>query len=152
MIETIENGMGLAQVRGILNRLIERVNELDSVSGSYDDLENRPAINGVTLTSQTTFDDFTIPASRIDDYGTFKAEIRALAEETAAGAAAASVRTKLDRNFNTLQPREYELSGSMLVVIGDDKGNAYKTTLGDLIDYLKHEVLKLNDQYLRVIK
>ena len=123
MIETIENGMGLAQVRGILNRLIERVNELDSVSGSYDDLENRPAINGVTLTSQTTFADFTIPASRIDDYGTFKAEIRALAEETAAGAAAASVRTKLDGNFNTLQPREYELSGSMLVVIGDDKGN-----------------------------
>ena len=56
MIETIENGMGLAQVRGILNRLIERVNELDSVSGSYDDLENRPAINGVTLTSETTFD------------------------------------------------------------------------------------------------
>ena len=95
MIETIENGMELAQVRGILNRLIERVNELDSVSGSYDDLENRPAINGVTLTSETTFDDFTIPASRIDDYGTFKAEIRALAEETAAGAAAASVRTKL---------------------------------------------------------
>ena len=152
MIETIENGMGLAQVRGILNRLIERVNELDSVSGSYDDLENRPAINGVTLTSETTFDEFTIPASRIDDYGTFKAEIRALAEETAAGAAAASVRTKLDGNFNTLQPREYELSGSMLVVIGDDKGNAYKTTLGDLIDYLKREVLKLNDQYLRVIK
>ena len=148
MIETIENGMELAQVRGILNRLIERVNEL----GSYDDLENRPAINGVTLTSETTFDEFTIPASRIDDYGTFKAEIRALAEETAAGAAAASVRTKLDGNFNTLQPREYELSGSMLVVIGDDKGNAYKTTLGDLIDYLKHEVLKLNDQYLRVIK
>ena len=152
MIETIENGMELAQVRGILNRLIERVNELDSVSGSYDDLENRPAINGVTLTSRTTFNDFTIPASRIDDYETFKAEIRSLAEETAGGAAEESVRTKLDGDFTTLQPREYELDDTMLVVIGDDKGNAYKTTLGDLIDYLKHEVLKLNDQYLRVIK
>ena len=90
MIENIENGMELTYVREILNRLIDRVNELENVSGSYDDLENRPAINGVTLTSRTTFNDFTIPASRIDDYGTFKAEIRALSEETAAGAAAAS--------------------------------------------------------------
>ncbi len=152
MIETIENGMGLAQVRGILNRLIERVNELDSVSGSYDDLENRPAINGVTLTSQTSVQDLQIPASSLVGYGDLIAQAQQAAAQTAESTAQTTARAKLDGDLTKLQPREYELSGSMLVVIGDDKGNAYKTTLGDLIDYLKHEVLKLNDQYLRVIK
>ena len=34
MIENIENGMELTYVREILNRLIDRVNELENVSGS----------------------------------------------------------------------------------------------------------------------
>ena len=145
MIETISNGMDLARVREILNRLIERVNELERVTNSYDDLENRPAINGVTLTSQTSVQDLQIPASSLVGYSDLIAQAQQAAAQTTA-------RAKLDGDLTKLQPREYELATSMLVVIGDDKGNAYKTTLGDLIDYLKHEVLKLNDQYLRVIK
>ena len=133
MIETISNGMDLARVRKILNRLIERVNELERVTNSYDDLENRPAINGVTLTSQTSVQDLQIPASSLVGYSDLIAQAQQAAAQTAESTAQTTARAKL-------------------VVIGDDKGNAYKTTLGDLIDYLKHEVLKLNDQYLRVIK
>lgn len=152
MIETISNGMDLARVREILNRLIERVNELERVTNSYDDLENRPAINGVTLTSQTSVQDLQIPASSLVGYGDLIAQAQQAAAQTAESTAQTTTRAKLDGDLTKLQPREYELATSMLVVIGDDKGNAYKTTLGDLIDYLKHEVLKLNDQYLRVIK
>ena len=152
MIETISNGMDLARVREILNRLIERVNELERVTNSYDDLENRPAINGVTLTSQTSVQDLQIPASSLVGYSDLIAQVQQAAAQTAESTAQTTARAKLDGDLTKLQPREYELATSMLVVIGDDKGNAYKTTLGDLIDYLKHEVLKLNDQYLRVIK
>ncbi len=152
MIETISNGMDLARVREILNRLIERVNELERVTNSYDDLENRPAINGVTLTSQTSVQDLQIPASSLVGYSDLIAQAQQAASQTAESTAQTEVRAKLDGDFTKLPQREYELATSMLVVIGDDKGNAYKTTLGDLIDYLKHEVLKLNDQYLRVIK
>ena len=152
MIETISNGMDLARVREILNRLIERVNELERVTNSYDDLENRPAINGVTLTSQTSVQDLQIPASSLVGYSDLIAQAQQAAAQTAESTAQTTTRAKLDGDLTKLQPREYELATSMLVVIGDDKGNAYKTTLGDLIDYLKHEVLKLNDQYLRVIK
>ena len=152
MIETIDNGMDLAVVRDILNRLIERVNELERVTNSYDDLENRPAINGVTLTSQTSVQDLQIPASSLVGYSDLIAQAQQAAAQTAESTAQTTARAKLDGDLTKLQPREYELATSMLVVIGDDKGNAYKTTLGDLIDYLKHEVLKLNDQYLRVIK
>ena len=152
MIETISNGMDLARVREILNRLIERVNELERVTNSYDDLENRPAINGVTLTSQTSVQDLQIPASSLVGYSDLIAQAQQAAAQTAESTAQTTTRAKLDGDLTKLQPREYELAASMLVVIGDDKGNAYKTTLCDLIDYLKHEVLKLNDQYLRVIK
>ena len=152
MIETIENGMGLAVVRDILNRLIERVNELERVTNSYDDLDNRPAIGGVTLTSQTSLQDLRIPASALVGYNDLIAQAQQAAAQTAESTAQTEARAKLDGDLTKLPQREYELAASMLVVIGDDKGNAYKTTLGDLLDYLKHEVLKLNDQYLRVIK
>lgn len=152
MIETIDNGMDLAVVRDILNRLIERVNELERVTNSYDDLDNRPAIGGVTLTSQTSVQDLRIPASALVGYSDLIAQAQQAAAQTAESTAQTTARAKLDGDFTTLQPREYELGESMIVAIGDDKGNVYQTSLGDLITYLKHEVLKLNDQYLRVIK
>ncbi len=152
MIENIENGMELAVVRKILNQLIDRVNELEKISRSYDDLENRPAIDGVTLTSKTTMRDFKIPVSSMENYEELQRQILEISSTTAQSTATEAASKKLDGDFTTLQGREYELGVSMLVAIDTGKGEVFKATLGDLITYLKHEVLKLNDQYLRVIK
>ena len=103
MIPNIENGMELAKVRRILNQAIERLNELEKVSGSYDDLENRPAIDGVTLTSKTTFQEFRIPISSLESYEELQKQILTTAEETAERTATESLKRKLDADFTTLK-------------------------------------------------
>jgi hypothetical protein len=142
MIPNIENGMELAKVRRILNQAIERLNELEKVSGSYDDLENRPAIDGVTLTSKTTFQEFRIPISSLENYEELQKQICDTAAETAERTATESLKRKLDADFTTLKARKYELDESMLVAVDNGKGEVFKTTLSDLILYLKYAIVK----------
>lgn len=135
-IELIENGMELSVVRQILNQVIERVNELQKISNSYDDLENRPAIDGVTLTSKTTFEDFQIPISSLENFEGFEKRIRQIAADAAVNAMAEALEGKLDKDFTQLQQRKYELNESMIVAVDTGKGEVFKTTLGDLLLYM----------------
>ncbi|MBR3577344.1 MAG: hypothetical protein IKZ52_09450 [Bacteroidales bacterium] len=135
-IELIENGMELVVVRKILNQVIERVNELQKISNSYDDLENRPAIDGVTLTSETTFEDFRIPISSLEDFEGFENQIMKTAADAAMKTVREALEGKLDKDFTILRQRKYELDESMLVAVDTGKGEVFKTTLGDLLLYM----------------
>lgn len=135
-IELIENGMELVVVRKILNQVIERVNELQKISNSYDDLENRPAIDGVTLTSKTTFEDFRIPISSLEDFEGFENQIMKTAADAAMKTVREALEGKLDKDFTILRQRKYELDESMLVAVDTGKGEVFKTTLGDLLLYM----------------
>lgn len=138
MIKNIENGMELALVRKILNEIIARVNELEKISNSYDDLEHRPAIDGVTLTEKTSFEDFRIPVSSLDNYEEFQSQIEKTAETVAGRASERYMKTKLDCDFTNLPSKKYELEESMLLAIDSGKGEIFKTTLGDLLLFLKY--------------
>ena len=135
-IELIENGMELVVVRKILNQVIERVNELQKISNSYDDLENRPAIDGVTLTSKTTFEDFRIPISSLEDFEGFENQIMKTAADAAMKTVREALEGKLDKDFTILRQRKYELDESMLVAVDTGNGEVFKTTLGDLLLYM----------------
>ncbi len=152
MIDTIENGMELSRVRSILNELIERVNELDGISNSYNDLEDLPAIDGIPLTSESKMSDFAIPATSMEDFSGLTEMVAETAAKAAAETAEESISDKLSCDFSKLEKLEYEFDKSMTIAICTDKGVVLSATLGDLITYLKHSVLKLNDQYLRVIQ
>lgn len=135
-ISLIENGMELSVVRKILNQVIERVNELQKISNSYDDLENRPAIDGVTLTSRTSFEDFQIPMSSLENFEGLEKRLMQIAADAAVSAVAEALEEKLDKNFTQLQQRKYELNESMIVAVDTGKGEVFKTTLGDLLLYM----------------
>jgi len=151
-IQNIENGMEMETVRSILNSVIARVNELSDISNNYEDLEGKPAIDGIILSAASKMSDFTVPASAIGNLESFKDELKETAVSVAQQSANASLTSKLGNNFTTLQKLEYEFDDSMLVAIDSGKGTIYKTTLGNLVTYLKHAILKINDQYLRVIQ
>ena len=136
MIKNIENGMELVQVRKILNEVIARVNELDNVSNSYDDLDNLPAIDGVQLTSKTSFKDFRIPISSLDNFEGFQKQIQEVAANAALKAVAGALEGKLDNDFTSLQQKKYELDESMIVAVDSGKGEVFQTTLGDLMLYM----------------
>ena len=59
-----------------------------------------------------------------------------------------------DNERNMLYDFEFlnELDDSMLIAIDTGKGEVLQTTIGDFIQFLKYRVIKLDDQYLRVIK
>ena len=136
MIKNIENGMELVQVRKILNEVIARVNELDNVSNSYDDLDNLPASDGVQLTSKTSFKDFRIPISSLDNFEGFQKQIQEVAANAALKAVAGALEGKLDNDFTSLQQKKYELDESMIVAVDSGKGEVFQTTLGDLMLYM----------------
>lgn len=136
MIKNIENGMELVEVRKILNEVIARVNELEKISGSYDDLDNLPAIDGVKLTSKTSFKDFKIPASSLENFEEFQKQLQEVAANAALKAVAGALEGKLDNDFTSLQQKKYELDESMIVAVDSGKGEVFQTTLGDLMLYM----------------
>ena len=117
MIDTIENGMELSRVRSILNELIERVNELDGISNSYNDLEDLPAIDGVPLTSESKMSDFAIPATSMEDFSGLTEMVAETAAKAAAETAEESISDKLSCDFSKLEKLEYEFDKSMTITV-----------------------------------
>ena len=151
MIDYIENGMELSKVREIINEIISKVNEFDKVTNSYNDLTNKPAIDGTELTEKSTMKDFKIDISQLSNFEQLEKSIIEITAQKAVETATAAVAGKLDSNFSVLPQLNYNLNEKMTVIINTDKGELLRTTLGDLILYLKHEIIKIDSQYLRVI-
>ncbi|MDL2312213.1 hypothetical protein LJC68_04990 [Bacteroidales bacterium OttesenSCG-928-B11] len=152
MIEQIENGMELSKVREILNEVIGIANEIGKITNSYNDLDDRPAIDGVELTSKSSMRDFKIEASQLPNQEELEKLFIQIAERKAEEVAKNAVAGKLDSNYSVLKKLEYNIGENMTVAIGTPEGEIFQTSLDDLVLYLKHAILKIDDQYLRVIK
>ena len=152
MIDYIENGMELSRVREILNEVIDVVNSIGEITNSYNDLNDRPAIDGVELTSTSSMKEFKIDASQLPDFGDLETLFIEVAERKAEEVAKSATAGKLDADYSTLKKLEYNISEGMTVAICTPDGGIYQTSLADLILYLKYAILKIDDQYLRVIK
>ena len=152
MIDYIENGMELSRVREILNEVIDVVNSIGEVTNSYNDLNDRPAIDGIELSASSSMKDFKIDASQLPDVGELEKLLIQVAERKAEEVAKSATIGKLDADYGTLQKLDYNISEEMTVAICTPKGEIYQTSLDNLILYLKHAILKIDDQYLRVIK
>ena len=66
-IEHIINGEEMERVREKLNIIIDAFNATFPVSKSYDDLINKPAIDGIELNSETRMLQFDIPITSLPD-------------------------------------------------------------------------------------
>jgi len=151
MIEFIEDGMELSQVREILNAIIRQINENKTVPISYNDLNDRPCINEVELTSKTKAQELKLTLSQFENIKEIENLVIQIGEQKIAEMVQEANARKLDSDFSVLQPLQYNLDEGMSVAINTGKGEICKTTLGDLIMYLKHEIIKIDSQYLRVI-
>jgi len=151
MIEFIEDGMELSQVREILNAIIRQINENKTASISYNDLHDRPCINEVELTSKTKAQELKLTLSQFENIKEIENLVIQIGEQKIAEMVKEATSGKLDSNFSALQSLQYNLDEGMSVAINTGKGEICKTTLGDLIMYLKYEIIKIDSQYLRVI-
>ncbi|MDL2308949.1 hypothetical protein LJC68_09560 [Bacteroidales bacterium OttesenSCG-928-B11] len=152
MIELIENGMELSKVREILNEVIAIANGIGETANSYNDLDDRPAIDGIELTAKSSMRDFKIEPSQLPNQEELEQLFIQVAEKKAEEVAKNAVVGKLDANYAALKKLEYNIGENMTVAIGTPEGEIYQTSLDNLVLYLKHAILKIDDQYLRVIK
>lgn len=151
-IASIENGMELSQMREILNEVIKAINAIGEITNSYNDLQDRPAIDGVELSADSSMKDFKIDLAQLPNIGDLEKLFVEVAERKAEEVARNATSGKLDADYNALKKLEYNISEGMSVAICTQEGEVYQTTLDDLVLYLKHAILKIDDQYLRVIK
>lgn len=141
MIELIENGMELSQVREILNAVIQRVNGEQSPTISYRDLSDRPCINGVELTAATTTKELNLTLSLLANKKEIETLVREVGEQKASETARQELSSKLDSDFTTLRDIKYNFDEKMLLTIGDGS-EIYKATVHDLLLYLKYLILQ----------
>ncbi len=151
-IECIENGMELSKVREILNEVISTVNSIGEITNSYNDLKDRPAIDGVELTSKSSMKEFKIELSQLPNMKDLEKMFVQVAENKAEEVAKNATAGKLDANYSTLKKLEYNINEGMTVAICTPEGEIYQTNLDNLVLYLKYAILKIDDQYLRIIK
>lgn len=140
-IELIENGMELSRVREILNTVIQKINQKEETQHSYQDLADRPCINGVLLTAQTTARDLNLTLSQLGNVNEVENMVTQIVEQTTESVAKSSLSTKLDSDFSTLPEMRYNFNETMLLSIFDGS-NIFKAKIEDLLLYLKYLILK----------
>jgi hypothetical protein len=140
-IELIENGMELSQVREILNAVIQKVNGEQTPAISYRDLADRPCINGVELTAATTAKELNLTLSQLSNTQEIETLVTQIGTQKASETARSELSSKLDSDFSTLRDLKYNFDENMLLTIGDGS-EIYKTTVHDLLLYLKYLILQ----------
>ncbi|MDL2309459.1 hypothetical protein LJC68_09430 [Bacteroidales bacterium OttesenSCG-928-B11] len=151
-IEYIENGMELSKVREIFNEVIAKINSMGEVTNSYNDLKDKPAIDGVELSGKSSMKEFNIEVSQLPDAEELEKLFIEVAEKKAEEVAKNATSGKLDADYGALKKLEYNINEGMTVAICTPEGEIFQTSLDNLVLYLKHAILKIDDQYLRVIK
>lgn len=151
MIEFIEDGMALSQIREKLNAVIQQVNQGRETPLSYYDLRDRPCINGIELSESTTIQDLNITLSQLKSLQEIETLVTQLVEQKTTQATKSALASKLDSDFSSLPSLQYNLDEGMSIIINTAQGEIFKTSMADLIMYLKHEIIKIDSQYLRVI-
>jgi hypothetical protein len=140
-IELIENGMELSKVREILNDVIQKINQGEETRYNYKDLDDRPCINGVTLTAETTASELNLTLSQLGNVSEVENLVTRVIDRTATEAAKNTLATKLDSDFSKLPEMKYNFNEQMLLTISD--GNSiFKSTIEDMLLYFKYLILK----------
>jgi len=140
-IEFIENGMELSQVREILNEVILKINQEDEKKISFYDLTERPCINGVELTENTTAQELHLTLSQLENVQEIESMVAQIGSQKAEEAAKSELESKLDRDFSKLPDLKYNFNENMLLTINDGN-NIFKATISDMLLYLKYLILK----------
>ena len=140
-IKLIENGMELSQVREILNAVIQQINQGQQAPISYYDLEDRPCINGVELTADTTAQELRLTLSQLSNMQEIEHLITQTGETKARETARSELASKLDSDISKLPDLRYNFDERMLLTINANNEN-YKATIFDLVLYLKYLILQ----------
>lgn len=137
----LENGMDLDLVRDIINQMVEKLNSIETSPRDYNDLENKPAINGVELSSSSSMSEFPI---NIEDTTIIESVINT-ANETAAVAAEntatelveTELSEKMPLNLSSLPPKQYDYSEETIVAITHND-ITYQSKMKDIATYLEY--------------
>lgn len=135
--------MELSQVREILNAVIVKVNQTPESFQSYEDLSERPCINGVVLTAETTAAQLNLTLSQLGNETEIESMVTRVVEETAANVTKNALANKLDSDFTQLPEMKYNFKEDMLLTISDG-GSIFKANISDLLLYLKYLILQDN--------
>ncbi len=153
MIEKIEDGMPMGDVRSIINQLIDAVNALPSGGKvDYNELQNKPAINGVELDTDTLSKDLNIDLEPLGNYEELQASVISQAATTANKSVSALDAKVLKKDFTLLDPQAYEITAGETLVLLTEKGDNVTVRIDDLANYLKSIILKNNGEFMRVIE
>ena len=142
MIDLINVGISAADLVAKINEIIAVLNGIESIS-DYDQLSNKPTLNGVQLSGTLVTGDMGIKLSDLDDYATVFASLATKAEmnsaqttaiETAQTNAQKLVSGKMDVNPKDTSEATM-LSGDAYVYVYGD-GTLKKTKLSTLTNNL----------------
>jgi len=140
-IDFVENGMELSAVRAIINQMVDKLNSIETSPRDYNDLENKPAINGIELSSSSSMSEFPI---NIEDTTIIESVINT-ANETAAVAAEnaatdlveTQLSDKMPLNISLLPSKQYEYSEETIVAITHND-ITYQSKMKDIATYLEY--------------
>jgi len=141
MIALIENGMELSKIREILNEVIQQINQGQTAQISYNDLANRPCINGVELNEETKAGELNLTLSQLANKMEIESLVTQIGEQKAAAVADNALASKLDCDFGKLPELRYNFKDDMLLTVSDGS-SIFKATVNDLIIYLKYLILR----------
>jgi hypothetical protein len=140
-IAFIEDGMELSTIREILNTVIQQVNQGKETSISFYDLTERPCINGVELTPDTTAQQLNLTLSQLGNKQEIEDLVTQAGERKAQETARNELAGKLDSDFSQLPELRYNFDERMLLTI--NAGNeVFKATIFDFLLYLKYLILQ----------
>jgi len=146
--------ISLLSIGCIGQELVDKINEIIAVVNgglgtvSYNDLTNKPSINGVTLMYDKTTENLRIATADTTDYDTLMATLGTKAEITAAQTAATSAATaavqsqianKLDKNPTSVTEVKQLSDDTFLYVYGD--GSSRKISLKNLTKNIELQML-----------
>lgn len=140
-IENIILGATAGELVDKINELIAAVNAIQPAT-SYNDLEDKPSVNGVTLSGNKTTSQLGVTIAGASDFDTFEAAWATkqyvqngdtAAVEAAEAAAQAALSGKLDADLSNLEDVAYIGNGGHILVLAG--GKLVKMTLQDLASY-----------------
>jgi len=140
-IQTIELGITSAQLVAKINEIIAAVNAIQPTT-SYEDLENKPSINGVTLSGNKSTAQLLVALSGATDYAALLATLAtklyadgasAAAVTAAETAVASALSGKLDADISKINEVNYVADGGYVLVFAG--GKYVKMPLKDLAAY-----------------
>lgn len=140
-IELIEPGASAAELFAKINEIIAALNDI-SPATSYEELTDKPSVNGVTLSGNKSTSDLKVKIAETQDIDTYtetwatKTEMNAMqtaAVNAASEAAATALAGKMDKDMSNVESVAYLGDEGYIPVVVD--GGVKKMTVKNMADY-----------------